>query len=148
MTNSWIYARSCHYEDVTMSGMASQITSLTIVYSTVYTGAAQRKHQSPTSLAFVRGLHRGPVNSQHKWPVTRKHFPFDDVIMLTHWRLPTAYGVIKADDFLLMALPKLMFNYLQLCTMLFTWGHSITDMNWNIPLFKLQPCLPSPYKLI
>ena len=70
-----------HYDDVTMSAMASQITSLTIVYSTVYSGADQRKHQSPASLAFVRGIHRGPVNSPHKRPVTRKMFPFDDVIM-------------------------------------------------------------------
>ena len=62
--------------------MASQITSLTIVYSTVYSGADQRKHQSSASLAFVRGFHRGPVNSPHKWPVTPKMFPFDDVIMV------------------------------------------------------------------
>ena len=41
----------------------------------------QRKHQSPASLAFVWGIHRGPVNSPHKWPVTRKMSPFDDVIM-------------------------------------------------------------------
>ena len=41
----------------------------------------QRKHQSSASLAFVRGIHRVPVNSPHKWPVTRKMFPFDDVIM-------------------------------------------------------------------
>ena len=70
-----------HYDDVTMTLMASQITSLTIVYSTVYSGADQRKHQSSASLVFVRGIHRGPVNSPHKWPVTRKMFPFDDVIM-------------------------------------------------------------------
>ena len=49
--------------------------------STVYSDADQRKHQSSASLAFVRGIHRGPVNSPHKWPVTRKMFPFDDVIM-------------------------------------------------------------------
>ena len=61
--------------------MASQITSLTIVYSTVYSGADQREHQSPASLAFVQGIHRSPVNFPHKWPVTRKMFPFDDVIM-------------------------------------------------------------------
>ena len=54
-----------------MGTMASQITSLTIVYSTVYSGADQRKHQSSASLAFVWGIHRGPVNSPHKWPVTR-----------------------------------------------------------------------------
>ena len=64
-----------------MSLMASQITSLTIVYSTVYSGADQRKLQSSASLAFVRGIHRGPMNSPHKMPVTRKMFPFDDVIM-------------------------------------------------------------------
>ena len=70
-----------HYDDVIMGAMASQITSLTIVYSTVYSDAYQRKHQSSASLAFVRGIHRGPVNSLHKWPVTRKMFPFHDVVM-------------------------------------------------------------------
>ena len=64
-----------------MGTMASQITSLAIVYSTVYSGADKRKHQSSASLAFVWGIHRGPVNSPHKWPVTREMFPFDDVIM-------------------------------------------------------------------
>ena len=67
--------------DVIMGAIASQITSLTIVYSTVYSDADQRKHQSSASLAFVRGIHRGLVNSPHKWPVTQKMFPFDDVIM-------------------------------------------------------------------
>ena len=70
-----------YYDDVIMGAMASQITSLTIVYSTVYSDADQRKNQNSVSLAFVRGIHRGPVNSPHKWPVTRKMFPFDDVIM-------------------------------------------------------------------
>ena len=65
-----------------MGAMASQITSITIVYSTHYSGADQRKHQSSASLAFVRGIHRSPVNSPHKRPVTRKMFPFDDVIIL------------------------------------------------------------------
>ena len=64
-----------------MGAIASQITSLIIVYSTVYSDADQRKHQSSASLAFVWGIHRGPVNSPHKWPVTRKMLPFDDVIM-------------------------------------------------------------------
>ena len=73
--------RQCHYCDVIMSPTASQITSLTIVYSIVYLGTDQRKHQSSVSLAFVWGIHRRPVNSPHKWPVMRKMFPFDDVIM-------------------------------------------------------------------
>ena len=71
-----------HYADVIMIEMASQITSLTVVYSIVNSGADQSKHQSSASLAFVRGIHRESVNSPHKWPVTRKMFPFDDVIML------------------------------------------------------------------
>ena len=77
--NAWI--QKIHYNDVIMGAMASQITSLTIVYSKVYSGADQREHQSSESLASVRGIHRGPVNSPHKWTVTRKRFPFDDVIM-------------------------------------------------------------------
>ena len=72
-----------HYNDAVMGAIASQITSLTIVYSTVYSDADQRKHQSSASLAFVRGIPRGPVNSPHKWPATRNMFPFDDVIMNT-----------------------------------------------------------------
>ena len=56
--------RKCtYYDDVIMGAIASEITSLTIVYSTVYSGAS-------------------PVNSPHKWPVKRKMFPFDDVIMV------------------------------------------------------------------
>ena len=70
-----------NYNDVIMSTMASQITRLTIVYSSAYSGTDQRKHQSSASLAFVRGIHRRPVNSPHKGPVTRKMLPFDDVIM-------------------------------------------------------------------
>ena len=70
-----------HYGDVILGAIASQITILTIVYSTVYSDADQRKHQSSASLAFVRGIHRGPVNSPHKLPLTRIMFPFDDVIM-------------------------------------------------------------------
>ena len=72
-----------HYDDVIMTMLASQITSLTVVYSIVYSSVNQRKHQSSASLAFVREIHRGPVNFPHKWPVTRKMFPFDDVIMTT-----------------------------------------------------------------
>ena len=65
-----------------MGTMASQITNLTIVYSTVYSGEDQRKHQSSASLAFMLGIHRWLMNSPHKGPVTRNMFPFDDVIML------------------------------------------------------------------
>ena len=80
-----------HYSDVIMGTLTSQITSLTIVYSTVYSGADQRKHQSSASLALVRGITWWPVNSPHKVPVARKMFPFDDVIM-------TLMGVAKVGS--------------------------------------------------
>ena len=56
-----------------MCAMASQITDVSIVCSNVGLGPDQRKHQNSASLAFVRGIHWSPV--------TRKMFPFDDVIM-------------------------------------------------------------------
>ena len=77
-----VYFPRIQYGDVIMSTMASQITSVSTVYSTVCSNADQRKHQSSAPLAFVRGIHRWPGNSPHKGPVTRKTFPFDDVIML------------------------------------------------------------------
>ena len=80
----WLHYHHVHYNDVIMSAMASQITSLAIVYSMVYSGADQRKHQSSASLAFVRGIHRWPVNSLHKWPVTRKCFH----LMTSSWTNP------------------------------------------------------------
>ena len=87
-----------HYIDAIMGAIASQITSLTIVYSTVYSDADQRKHQSSASLAFVRGIYRGPVSSPHKWSVTRKMFPFDDVIMkLIHFQ-PLINRVLLEND--------------------------------------------------
>ena len=72
-----------------------------VVYAIVYSDADQRKHQSSASLAFVRGIHRGPVNSPHKWPVTRKMLPFDDVIMFNQQStvkagdLPTSYPCLN-----------------------------------------------------
>ena len=91
-TKVCFHGSSCHYIDVIMTAMASQITRLTIIYSTVYSGANQRKHQSSASLAFVRGIHRWPMNSPQKGPVTRKMFPFDDVSMSTHRIRPVMVG--------------------------------------------------------
>ena len=71
------------YSGVIMSAMASQITDVSVVYSPACSDKDQRKYQSSASLAFVRGIHRWPVNSPHKGPATRKMFPFDDVIMIT-----------------------------------------------------------------
>ena len=57
---AWVawWLNALHYADVIMATMASQITSLTVVYSSVYSDAEQRKHQSSASLAFVWGIHR------------------------------------------------------------------------------------------
>ena len=79
--NTKVYFLAQHYTDIIMSAMAYQITGVMIVYSTICSGADQRKHQRSSSQAFVRGIHRWPVNSPHKDPVTRKMFPFDDVLM-------------------------------------------------------------------
>ena len=84
-----LYGTFIHYSDVIMGSIASQIRSLTLIYSTVYSDADQWKHQSSASLAFARGIHRGPVISPQKWPVTRKIFPFDDVI--TRYSLPVMF---------------------------------------------------------
>ena len=69
-----------YYSDVIMSALDSQITGLSIVCSSVCSGADQRKHQGSASLVFVRGIHRSPVDSPHKGPVTQKMFSLDDVI--------------------------------------------------------------------
>ena len=82
----YVYLQPWYYSDVIMSMMASQFTSPTIVYATVYSATYQRKLRSSMPLAFVRGIHQWLVNSPHKGPVTRTMFPFYDVIMM-------AYGV-------------------------------------------------------
>ena len=71
-----------HYSDVIMWTMASQITGVSFVCSTVCSCADQRKkNHSSASQAFVRGIHRWRVNSPHKAPGKRKMFTFDDVIL-------------------------------------------------------------------
>ena len=93
-----------HYNDVMMGAIASQITSITIVHSTVSSDADKRKHKSSASLAFVRGIQRGLVNSPYKWPVTRIMFPFDDVIMKSAQkrhsisRRPTVRMALRPSD--------------------------------------------------
>ena len=64
-----------------MGAMTSRITNVSIVCSTVFSGADQKKHQSSASLAFVRGIHRWPSDSLYKGQVTRKMFSIDDIIM-------------------------------------------------------------------
>ena len=64
-----------------MSAMASQMTGVSVVYPTVCLGADQRKQQSSAWRAFVKGIHRWPVDSPHKGPVKREMFLFDYVMM-------------------------------------------------------------------
>ena len=84
----YIWKLFSHHNDVIMSSMTSQITGVSIVNSAVCSGAYQRKHQSSAWLVFVRGIHRWPMNSPHKGPVTRKMFPFDDVITILKQETP------------------------------------------------------------
>ena len=98
--------------DVIMSTMASRITSLTIVYTTVYSGADQIKHQSSASLAFVRGIRRSPVNFPHKGPVTRKCFH----LMTLSWMTD-----IWQNTFFQMYYPRwkplnFKLNFIELCS--------------------------------
>ena len=83
-----------HNYDVIMSAMAPHITSTSIVYSTICSSADQRKHQSSASLTFVRWIHRSPVNSPHKGPVTRNIFTFNDVIMISNSYCHVAWCIV------------------------------------------------------
>ena len=94
-----VRCRARHYSDVIMNATASDIVSLTIVYSTVYPGTDQRKDQSSASLAFVRGIHRWPVNPPHKGSVTRNRLPFDDVIMQDSKRATQASSLFSIYTF-------------------------------------------------
>ena len=93
-----------------MSAMASEITGVSIVYSTVCSDADQRKHQSSVSLAFVRAIHRWPVNSLRKWVVTRKVFRVDDVIMFI---MTPSYPFYYLRVFLYRAIRKKVLTFSQ-----------------------------------
>ena len=106
-----------------MSAMASQITSRTIVYSALYSGADQRKNQSSASLAFVRGIHRWPANFPHKGPVMRKMFPFDGVIIDSVIRGPrTSASTISCKN-------KIMCVFAFIC--LTQWHSEMYSFNWK-----------------
>ena len=103
-----------------MSAMASPITSLTIVYSAVYSGKDERKHQSSASLAFVWEIHRWPVNSPRKGPVTRKMSPFDDVIMIGSG-IFVIYSITKENANIFLCLLKTISNTKKV------QGHTVFD---------------------
>ena len=100
ITSSLSHKMHCHYNDVIMGTIASQITSITIVYSTVYSDADQRKYQSSASLAFVRGIHRGPVNSMHKCPVFHIATPISVAYtMIPVKEFPTYTSILRPTSF-------------------------------------------------
>ena len=111
-----------------MSMMVSQITSLLIVYSIFYSGVDQGKHQSSASLAFVWGIHWWPVNSQHKRPVTRKMFPFDNIIM-------------SPENFIKKIIKLWMWYYL-FCTWLII-SYSFMDSAAHVVYTLYSSCFPN-----
>ena len=74
-----------------MGAMASQITSLSIVHLNIYSGTDQENANAPRHYTLCGS----PVNSPHKWPVTRKMFPFDDVIMTCSMTVHVSEATIK-----------------------------------------------------
>ena len=125
-----------------MSAMASQITGVLIVCSTVYSGADKRKHQSSASLAFARVSHWWPMDSPHKGPVTRKMFPFDDVILSLKGVL---YHSLRKADFdtyeigcALYTLAQMQSEFLQCWNMVskFIYRFAILRVeSWNVSVW-------------
>ena len=76
--SQWWPVYAIHHSDVIISAMASPGA---IICSTICSGTDQRKHQSSTSQAFVRGIHWWPVDSPHKGPVMWKMLPSDDAMI-------------------------------------------------------------------
>ena len=147
VTRLWYPYCIGHYNDVIMGAIASQITSLTIVYSIVYSDADQRKHQSSASLVFVQGIHRGPVNSPHKWPVTRKMFPFHDVIMQWGYRKHAKdVDVENAEAFSRNQLPQSYWWHSTVCLLygfgrhLVWWVYYFANVIVNTKLIKNFSC--------
>ena len=128
-----------------MSKMASQITSFSIVCSTIYTGADQSKHQSSASLAFVQGIHRWPVNSPHKGPVMRKMFPFDDVIM--HNKIVYKHWWSRMGNIFCLDINQKLFVRLISFVVFFLWNaiHIVLLQEGNLLVIEL--CKPRHLRL-
>ena len=143
-----------------MGSTGSQITSLTIVYSSVYSGADQRNFQSSASLAFVRGIHRRPVNSPHKGSITRKMFPFDDAIMnIQTCRVPllwitTSISMCLNDGHAFFSVclwhcyhQLIYYGYLMKLTLRWTPSINVTRYqrcNWNV---SIDPTVQTTFHL-
>ena len=136
-----IWSRDYHYSDVIMGKMASKITSLTIVYLNVYSG----QDQSPASLTFVWGFHQWPVYSPHNWPVTRKMFLFDGVIMTEVNLSPvlaTSWGTLGSE-----LLPKPIMSVglkYQTCSRLHVVHVWEPCDGWGFDMWITEWCLKKP----
>ena len=119
-----VYSWKCHYSDAMISAMASEIHGVSTVYSRLCSGVDQRKHQSSASLAFVRGLHRRPVSSPHKGLVTRKMFPFDDVIV--YFWIPVY--IIQVCCLFVKRMPNYMWFHAMLTSLS---GLCVLARNWS-----------------
>ena len=122
-----MFVMICYYSDVTMNAMESQITSLTIVYSTVCSGTDQRKHQNSASLAFVWGIRRWPVNSPHKGPVTRKMFLFDDVIMLCEVLVQATFCMFRWASLSFGMISMLKCKHAGVLLLIYCWKYAVTN---------------------
>ena len=112
-----------------MGALVSQSTGVSIVYSTVCSGAYQRKHQSSASLAFVRGIQRWPVNSPHKGTVTRKMFPFHDISVIMRFTWTTHFSPSQATYHeYLGEIYRILFYFFEIYYRLF--------QSWLFPVIK------------
>ena len=157
-----------------MSVMASQITGVSIVYSTICSGNNQRKHQNSASLAFMRGIHRWPVNSPHKGPVTRKIFPVDDVVIVRRagllwsqqdfewrWSVPLfkcltvlEFSFILFDLCLLITFFNFIMNYVPIVTFWIFTYHKILILSimfcsiWSYWIIFFLACLEVSWRVV
>ena len=132
----WIVKSIRHYSDIIMGAMASQMTSLTTVYSSVYSGADQRKHQSSASLAFVRRIHRWPVNSPHSYAEN----------VSVWWRLMTSSWGIQTHDSLCRVSLWFFLSVLATSFRVITlhWGNYIRLPNCRVATVKfMRKCFAS-----
>ena len=101
---------SIHYSNVIMSTTTSQSPALRLCTQPFI---AEENIKAPHHWSYVRGIHRSPVNSPHKGPVTRKMFQFDDVIM--EWTMPNKGFMSEIYIYILLV------NW---------WAHRQTDDGW------------------
>ena len=145
-----------------MSAMASQITGVSVVYSTICSGTDQRKPKSPALLAFVRGIHRWPVNSPHTRPVTRNMFSFDVITLPRSFRITSlaqeqSYGLwrdicfqrlkglweLQSTSVIEGSWPNTIIS--QEMYLRFTLSHTFVIYPWILPVFMVVfPALGLP----